>query len=400
MLLALMFCAYCMYDKTDPKKSVKVDELNKSGYTFKVRAAKINSKYSEIPSTMFRNKLVIVSSKKIGAIGNGMDSKTKEPYTDLFYSDVSNTGNFSLPLWFSSKLNTKNNEGQVAFSPNEKTIYYTRSMRKKSSNYKLFKAELNAKRRMIWENEIEIEVSSDEYSVENPHVSVDGRFLYFSSNMKGGFGGFDIYMARINNDGSIGTAINLGGNINTSKDEKYPHTTKDNKELYFSSTGHNSIGGYDVFISNRKNSVYSAPRNLGMTINSTKDDLAFIIIEGNTGVFLSNKGKRNKGFNMYHFKAEMTYKDSQGVVTTNDNRILPNATVVLLNSEGEEIERQTTGVDASYRFKIRPFENYQIIAEKDGYENCFLQLKPDRYQQRAVLKMVSKVEVSYTKTKR
>ncbi|WP_299098799.1 carboxypeptidase-like regulatory domain-containing protein [uncultured Winogradskyella sp.] len=399
VLCALLFCTYTSYDKTDPVKSTKVDALNKSGYAFNVKVSQINSNYSEIASAMFRNKLVIVSSKKIGGLGSGVDPKTKEPYTDLFCLDVEENGSFSQPFLFSRILNTKGNEGKVAFSPDEHTVYYTRSERDNVLNYKLYKAELKKNSQGKWINETELAISSDDYSVENPHVSADGKFLFFSSNMKDGFGGFDIYMARINKDGSIGSHVNLGGKINTESDEKYPYTTDDNKELYFSSEGHNSIGGYDIFISNRKQIAYSKPRNLGRAINSNKDDIAFMIINGDTGVFSSNKGKSTNAYNMYHFKSEMIYKDLQGVVTTQDNKILPNATIVLLNDEGEEVERQTTSVDASYSFKLKPYDDYEIVIKKEGFEAYTKKLAPNTFPEKSVVKMEPKVEVSYNTVK-
>ena len=399
VLFALLFCTYGLYDKTNPVKKGKVDALNKSGYAFDVKVSKINSNYSEIASAMFRGKLVIVSSKKIGGLGSGKDPLTKEPYTDLFCLDVKENDNFSQPILFSRILNTKGNEGQVAFSPDEHTVYYTRSERDNGLNYKLYKAELKKGSQGKWMNETELSISSDDYSVENPHVSVDGKFLFFASNMNKGFGGFDIYMARINKDGSIGAYVNLGDKVNSDKDEKYPYTTDDNKELYFSSTGHGSLGGYDIFISNRRHIAYSEPRNLGRAINSNKDDIAFMIINGDTGVFSSNKDKETNAYNMYHFKAEMIYRDLEGIVTTENNEILPNTTILLLNDEGEEVERQITSSNASYHFKLRPYDFYQIVAKKKGFDNSTQELAPDSSLEKTVLKMsTKKLKVSYSKT--
>lgn len=401
VLCALMFCTYSFYDKTNPVEPTKVDALNKSGYAFEVEVSKINSDYSEIASAMFRNKLVIVSSKKIGGLGSGKDPKTKEPYTDLFCLDVKGTNSFSQPFLFSRILNTKANEGQVSFSPDEHTIYYTRSERGSEDTYKMYKANLKKNSQGKWINETELSISSDDYSVENPHVSADGKFLFFSSNMKDGYGGYDIYMARINKDGTIGSYVNLGDKVNSEKNEKYPFTTDDNKELFFSSTGHGSLGGYDIFISNRKNIVYSEPRNLGRAINSTRDDIAFMIIDGQTGVFSSNKDKRTHAYNMYHVQAEMIYKNLEGIITTEDNERLPNTTVVLLDDEGKELERQVTNDDASYHFKLKPYHYYQIVAEKDGYVNYREELIPNSYSEKSVVKLTQKkVKLSYIKTKR
>ena len=391
LFTAFMFCTLTSLNKTDPEKKPKLDDLNKSGYAYTVDISKINSKYSEIASGTFRKKLVIVSSKKIGAFGNGINPITNEPFTDLFCSDISAQGKLSSPLLFSRIINTKANEGQVAFSPNEHTIYYTRSARTNVTNYKLFKAELEKDSNGNWLNEIELAISSDDYAIENPHVSDDGKYLYFSSNMKGGFGGFDIYRASIYKDGSLSKPENLGNTINTISDEKYPHTNKNGKELFFSSKGHNSIGGFDIFISSMTNSNYNIPRNLGRSINSKKDDIAFMFIDDNRGIFSSNKANDNHAYNLYKFESETVYQEVKGIVITDDDKILPNATVVLLNSEGEEIARQITSNDASYNFRIKSYEDYQLKVIKDGFIDYSLKFKSNETQLKAILKLSSKV---------
>ena len=196
-----------------------------------------------------RNKLIMVSSKKIGGLGNGIDKYTNEPYTELFCLDVDAYGTAKNPLFFSRIINTKNNEGQVAFSPDEQTMYFTRSRRENSHNYQLYKVVLETESNGNWIDELELAISSEHYSIENPHVSSDGTELYFSSNMPGSYGGFDLYVAHIYEDGSLGPAMNLGPKINTRFDDKFPHLSKDGRKLFFSSKGHNSIGGFDIFVS-------------------------------------------------------------------------------------------------------------------------------------------------------
>ncbi|MBV7269427.1 carboxypeptidase-like regulatory domain-containing protein [Winogradskyella luteola] len=390
LFMALMFCASTTLHKTDPVKKDKIDNLNKSGYAYSVNVSKINSKYSEIACTTFRNKLVIVSSKKIGAIGNGIDPLTNEPYTDLFCTDIRAYGKLSQPLLFSRILNTKANEGQVSFSPDEHTIYYTRSERSNSLNYKLYKAELEEDSYGNWINEKELSISNDNYSIESPHVTEDGKYLYFSSNMKGGYGGFDIYRAEIFKDGNIGEPENLGNIINTSNDEKYPHTAKNGNELFFSSKGHNSIGGYDIFISTITDFEYKGPRNLGYSINSEEDEIAFIFVDDKKGVFSSNKENDKNAFNLYRFQSRELYNELKGIVISEEEKILPNSTVILLDNDGNEIERQTTNKDATYNFTIKAYKDYQIKVLREGYEDYTLSFESDDKELKAILKLLAK----------
>ncbi|NNE32653.1 MAG: hypothetical protein HKN40_09810 [Winogradskyella sp.] len=353
------------------------DKLNTSGYLFDVNVTKINSEFSEIPSAVFRNKLVLVSSKKIGAIGNGKDKYTRQPYSNLFCTDINKADiELSQPIFFSRILNSKGNDGQLSFTPDETTVYYTQSTRDNSANYQLYTAELKPNSYGKWINQHKLGISSDDYSIENPHVSEDGKFLYFSSNMEGGFGGFDIYKALIKPYGLLGEPINLGRNINTEKDEKYPHTARNGNELFFSSKGHNSQGGFDIFISNNhRNLNYTKPRNLGVKINSIRDDIAFVLIDEDRGVYSSNAGNRGQRYNMYKFNARAIYQNLEGIVVENNGEKISDAIVILYDSSGTEIGRQITGRDATYSFKIRPFEGYHLKTVKDGYEDAMVEFQ-------------------------
>lgn len=384
----LLFCTHTINDITDPTKK-KIDNLNKSGYYYAVNFSEINSEYSEIACTTFRQKLILISSKKIGALGSGKDPITNRPFMDLFCTEIKAYGKLGNPILFSRIINTRDNEGQVAFSPDEHTIYYTRSLRTNVLNYKLYKAKLEKNSNGNWINETKLSISSDSHSVETPHVSKDGEYLYFSSNMKGGYGGFDLYKSKILEDGTLGEPENLGPTINTSKDEKYPHTSKNSEELFFSSKGHESIGGYDIFLSDIINNTYKTPKNLGHSINSTKDEIAFIYIDDKKGIFSSNKENEDSAFNMYRFQSRELYNELKGIVITRENKIIPHATVILLDSEDNEIERQVTNKDATYRFKLKAYKDYKIKVLKEGYQDFTLEFESKNKEVKAILKLLS-----------
>ena len=152
-----------------------------------------------------------------------------------------------------------------------------------------------------WDRPEAMPFNSNEYSVENPWISRDGKKLYFASNMPNGYGGFDIYVATIYENDSIGAPKNLGPEVNTSQDEKYPFMDRNDKYFYFSSKGHNSIGGYDVFRARKVNDNYVRPLNLGTSINTTEDEIAFMYANERRGYVTSSK-KSGKGNNdVYKF---------------------------------------------------------------------------------------------------
>ena len=113
------------------------------------------------------------------------------------------------------------------------------------------------------------------YYESHAAVSYDGNKLYFTSNRDGGEGGLDIYVSEKDGTGDWGPAVNLGPAINTPYDEDTPFITQNDSVLYFSSEGHNSMGGYDIFRSQRTGSGWEKPVNLGFPVNSADDDKFF-----------------------------------------------------------------------------------------------------------------------------
>ena len=107
-------------------------------------------------------------------------------------------------------------------------------------------------------------------------ITTNGQLLYFASNIKGGFGGMDLYVCKKMPDGSWGEAFNLGPDINTQYNEEYPSVSYDGETLYFSSQGHTSMGGYDIFVSKRdlENDKWARPYNIGYPLNNAEDNMS------------------------------------------------------------------------------------------------------------------------------
>ncbi|WP_282122934.1 TolB family protein [Algibacter mikhailovii] len=200
---------------------------------------------------------------------------------------------------FSRILNTKDSEDHLAFTQDQQTVYYTRSDKQNSLEFKLYKANLQEGTSGIWINHILVSLNKPNISIETPFINKTGNRLYFSSNMPGGHGGFDLYVSEINIDGTLGTPVNLGRAINTDKDEKYPALSLDNKHLFFSSKGHENMGGYDVFKSTISDNEYGSPTNLGTTLNTPFDEIAYFLIANNIGYVSSNRSGGNGGYDIF-----------------------------------------------------------------------------------------------------
>ena len=309
-------------------------EILESNINFILTPTKANTKLSDVGSAFFKNKYIIYSSRKTGEIGIGKDNITNQPFTNLYCLNVDETGNLSKPLFFSRLIKSDGNQGGLTFSPNEKVMYYTKSNKGNSSNYQLFKSDFDVVSNSKWTNEEPIAFNSPDYSIENPFVTADGKKMYFTSNMPGGFGGYDLYVAEINEFNLPVNPVNLGKEINSSADETHPYISRNQKNIYFSSNGHSGFGGKDVFVSTIYKSSFSNPVNLGKSINTSADEVAFILASKSSGYVSSNRENTIGSYDVFKFdmfKNENKLSDSS--YETDNIITFPNTEVSFLNNE-------------------------------------------------------------------
>lgn len=357
-------------EKSTPKnKTVSASKIGHNGFKFEILDAGVNTKFSELGSGFFRNKLILVSSKKIGGLAK-IDPNTGEADKNYYCLDIADNGQLSSPILFSRILNTQNSEDQLTFSKDQHTVYYTRSSKENSLEFKLYKAVLEKDSHGNWMNEELLSINQDNVSIENPYVNPEGDKLYFAANLPDSFGGYDLYVSNINLDGTLSTPKNLGNNINTEKNEKYPSLSIDGKYLYFSSQGHQNIGGYDLFISKILKNNYREPINLGNTINTVYDELAYFLAAKNKGYVSTNKQGGRGSFDIYTAVNDEVLQQIEGAVLDSETSLkLPNTVVIIKDEDGEEIARTITSEDAKYKFDVSPLETYTITATKDGFKD-------------------------------
>ena len=169
---------------------------------------------------------------------------------------------------------------------------------------------------------------NSEYWEGNVSLSANERTLYFSSERLGGYGGRDIYISTKNEDDLWSKAVNLGPVINTPYDDESPFIHADDKMLYFSSQGHNSMGGFDIFVSRlQEDGSWSTPENIGYPISTTGDDKYYVVsADGERGYYSSAKlgGYGQQDIYIVHpdpFSKEHILMLVKGVVTANDQPV-------------------------------------------------------------------------------
>ena len=222
------------------------------------------------------------------------DKKINETYFELYYCDLDGNGLPLEPRPFSLEINSQLHEGPVTFSRDGNIIYFTRNNLKKGvrkaddkgvTRLKIYVAERGPR---DWQNVTELSFNSEEYSVCHPTLSANGKRLYFASDMPGGQGGFDLwYVERMAESWS--QPINLGAEINTTKNEVFPFIHSSGN-LFFSSNGHEGLGGLDIFMAKLEDDKAGQVIHLEKPFNSKKDDLGFILNpEGTKGYFASDR---------------------------------------------------------------------------------------------------------------
>ncbi len=221
-------------------------------------------------------------------------------------------------------------------------------------------------------NVTELPFDSDQYSTAHPSLSPDEKTLYFASDMPGTIGQSDLFKVKINDDGSYGTPENLGNTINTEGKETFPFITDEN-ELYFASDGHLGLGGLDIFVSKiNSDGTFGKVQNIGSDANSPKDDFAFLIdTKSRIGFFTSNRDGGQGYDDIYKFletKKLVCEQELYGLITDlATGEILPNTKLSLFDNEFNLVSTTLSDQNGKYSFTVECGKTYNVRAENKGY---------------------------------
>ena len=304
LLTACLFAFNVNAQKSSKTKAAK-KLYEKGGAVVIKNATNINTSNLEFSPAFYQSGLVYATSRKSQG---ERDKKINETYFELYYASLDGNGLPLDPKQFSLEVNSQLHEGPVTFSRDGNVIYFTRNNLKKGvrkadaqgvTRLKIYEAEKGLE---DWENVKELPFTSDEYSVCHPTLSADGRKLYFSSDMPGGQGGMDLWVVERQAD-TWSSPINLGVEVNTNKNEVFPfiHSTGN---LFFASNGHEGMGGLDIFMINVGDKIWGPISNIGEPFNSPSDDLGLILSPGGRkGYFSSDRAGGNGKDDIYLFEA-------------------------------------------------------------------------------------------------
>jgi outer membrane protein OmpA-like peptidoglycan-associated protein/tetratricopeptide (TPR) repeat protein len=353
-----------------------LNQIENEGIHFSVSNAPFNTSSSDFGAYEYTpdSSLLVVSSRRNALIKNYW-SWDGTNFLDLYRVRKSS----NRIDYFSPSVNSKYHEGPLCFNLDYSKVYFTRNNIKKGKerrdekgiqNLKIYIADVSIKDGS-WTNIKELAFNSKDYSIGHPTISRDGKYLYFVSDMPGGFGGADLYKAPINEYGEVGKPENLGAKINTEGQEVFPWISGDGL-LFFSSDGHVGLGGLDVFVCSIDNGVIANITNVGKPLNSQRDDFAINFSSNQqTGYFSSNREGGSGNDDVYSFiltKPFIFKTILSGVVKDKENnKILVGAKVLLKDKSGKIVNSAIADSNGGFSFPVEIGIVYEIIVSNENY---------------------------------
>jgi len=355
----------------------------------------INSKYSDyVPLLSADESVLIFTSRRKGSTGSHLD-----PYNHYFediYISYKENGGWTEAKNIGLNINTETHDACVGLSSDGATLIIYRT-NKNLTGGDLYWSKLEGE---TWKKPIKFGSNiNTEYQEPSASLTADGNKIYFSSNRPGGYGGKDIYRAVRFVNGEWSLPLNLGPTINTPYNEDAPFIHPDGKTLYYSSKGHKTMGGYDIFKSIfEEDSLWSEPENLGYPINTVDDDIYFVLsADGQRGYYSSSKVGGYNGqdiyiINMPYYEAKLLTV-IKGIVSSGDSLEKPlKAKITLINDKSNKIQGiyNSNSATGKYLLIISPNIKYKMLVEtenhyshteyieftnQDGFNEMFKQIK-------------------------
>jgi len=368
---------YQAYLETNPQSSLAKNGIR--GCNLAQQWKKTPTRYIVKKATMFNSRRsdfapmflgedfdqVYFSSSTEKALGKNKSGITGTKNCDLFFSKKNERGAWQKPEPIEGDVNTEDDEGVISFSPDGTTMYLTKARREPNADTSV-EIYTSTRTGAQWSAPQKYEITADTLSAfGHPAVSPDGEFLYFVSDMPGGYGGKDIW--RISLTEKEGTLENLGVQINTPGNEMFPYI-RSNGDLYFSSDGHPGMGGLDIFKARMNDSGLWQIENMKAPINSQADDFGITFGEEESGFFSSNRGDGRGYDNIYSFELPSISVWISGTVIDKDDEPVPDAIIRIVGNDGSN-QKEFARKDGSFRFKLDRGVHYVMLASCRGYLN-------------------------------
>ena len=376
-----------------------IEYLFEDSAHYEVRRVPINTESGELCAVPYRDGIVFMSNRKEPQLVEKVNASINAPFYRTYYSKVLRDGSgigttrYGEVSSFNKMFASNFNAGPVAFYDKDRKMVFvstaTEAGKEGTRTLQIHFAEMTDGQ---WKISGEFPFNSVQYSISDPAISEDGRTLYFSSDIGGGFGGRDLYKSTLDS-GKWSRPVNLGEMINTRNDEASPYLHQ-NRTLYFSSNGHPGLGGLDIFQAAIKSDGFSEPRNAGYPINSGYDDFGIVIDSLEThGYFSSNRNKGGYDDDLYEFDMDVqTYPVTiTGLVKykerawsdSSELKVMPRAKIYLIdNLRNVQVQERQSDANGNFSVVVPYFSQYvvRVVGEDGGESVVVLEIPRHRKQ--------------------
>lgn len=354
---------YCKNGKELMKYPIKMQITNLGGT--------INSEYDEHSPVFTADEQTLIFTSKRKSEIHPAKTEDGQYYEDIYISQKLPDGQWTTPISISPNINTPRHEASIGLSPDgqELYIYIDESTILNPRDGNIYVSRLLGD---VWTKPIKLNINT-KYNENHASITADGQELYFTSDRPGGYGGLDIYKSKRLPNGEWGIPVNLGPTINTPKDEVSPFIHPDGVTLFFSSKGHNSMGGFDIFYSILDDSMkWATPTNLGYPINTPNDDAFYVPTpDGKRAYYASERpggiGRKDIYLVTLPESEEKLLTVMTGYITMANGRLPENVTIRVI----EEATNKEVGIytpnskTGKYLFILKAGKRYIISVESD-----------------------------------
>jgi outer membrane protein OmpA-like peptidoglycan-associated protein/tetratricopeptide (TPR) repeat protein len=344
--------------------NVKVEILSKA----------INTEHQEyVPVITADHSEMFFTSRRPSNIGGNVDIVIADYFEDIYHS-VKKDDKWGESTNLGMPINSERHDATVGLSFDGHKLFLYRDDSKGIGN--IYVSERDG---LTWKEPVKLSAPINSKNTETSACfDHTGNTIYFVSDRKGGLGGKDIYVSSLSKEGKWAVAVNLGAVVNTMYDEDAVFMHADGKTLYFSSKGHNSMGGYDIFKTTLDKGIWTKPVNIGFPVNSPDDDVCFVLsADGESGYFTSDKVHGEGLRDIYkitfndvineHNRPKLTLV--KGVITDEETGKPLKATIEVYDNDlGELIGTfESNSATGKYMLSLPSGHHYGINVESKGY---------------------------------
>lgn len=358
----------------------------------------INSDFTDAcPSISADGKTLIFTSRRPENTGGLIEPSNEEYYDDIYISNWDATSKtWTKAVQIPGAINTDGHDANTSISPDGNKIFIYKNITGVTKSGDIYVSTKESDNN--WSEPVPVDDKNvnSSYFESSACITADGKTMYFvSERMKDGYGNGDIYMS-VKEGSTWGKPVNLGGTINTIDDEIGVFVHPDGKTLFFSSKGHNTMGGYDIFMSVLKNGSWSTPINMGYPINTTKDEIHFVLSTDGKTAYLSSTRSEGKGkTDIYSVDMTKYYDDNnkvddqtatalsgpplsivKGSVVDGETSAPIQVEIIVYDAdENKEVNKITSNEKGEYFITLPAEKKYQFVVNESKYKPLDVKFK-------------------------